>query len=172
MKVIVASGNPVKINATKAGFSTFFDDVTVESREVESGVSDQPMSDAETLKGARNRARSAKQVSPKADFWVGIEGGVDRNNEELTAFAWIVILGESVIGESRTTTFKLPTQVTELIDKGYELGVANDMIFNEHNSKQNTGAVGLLTNNAITRTQLYEQAVLLALIPVLNKKMY
>lgn len=172
MKVIVASGNPVKINATKAGFSTFFDDVTVESREVESGVSDQPMSDAETLKGARNRARNAKQVYPKADFWVGIEGGVDRNDEELTAFAWIVILGESVIGESRTTTFKLPRQVTELIDKGYELGVANDMIFNEHNSKQNTGAVGLLTNNAITRTQLYEQAVLLALIPVLNKKMY
>ena len=172
MKVIVASGNPVKINATKAGFSTFFDDVAVESCEVESGVSDQPMSDAETLKGARNRARNAKQVSPTADFWVGIEGGVDRNNEELTAFAWIVILGEYVAGESRTTTFKLPMQVTELIDKGYELGVANDMIFNEHNSKQNTGAVGLLTNNAITRTQLYEQAVLLALISVLNKKMY
>jgi len=172
MKVIVASGNPVKINATKAEFSTFFDDVTVESCEVESGVSDQPMSDAETLKGARNRARNAKQVSPTADFWVGIEGGVDRNNEELTAFAWIVILGEYVAGESRTTTFKLPMQVTELIDKGYELGVANDMIFNEHNSKQNTGAVGLLTNNAITRTQLYEQAVLLALISVLNKKMY
>ena len=172
MKVIVASGNPVKVNATKAGFSAYFDEVIVESCKVESGVSDQPMTDAETLEGARNRTANAKKLLPDADFWVGIEGGVERNTDGLTAFAWIVIHGKNISGESRTTTFMLPKRVTDLIDEGYELGVANDMIFNEHNSKQNSGAVGLLTQNTITRTQLYEQAVHLALIPVINKKMY
>lgn len=172
MKIVVASHNPVKIDATRAGFETFFNDVEASGISVGSGVSDQPMSDAETLKGARERASNAQAASPDADFWVGIEGGVHRDKLGLTAFAWIVVRGSELIGESRTTTFRLPPEVVELIDRGYELGHANDMVFDEHNSKQQSGAVGLLTNNAITRTQLYTQAVQLALIPILNAEMY
>jgi len=80
--------------------------------------------------------------------------------------------GRTLRGESRTCTFDLPKAVAELIDQGYELGVANDMLFNAHNSKQNTGAVGLLTHDKVTRTALYVQAVQLALVPILNEKMY
>ena len=84
------------------------------------------------------------------------------------AFAFFVIIGRSVAGESRTTMFTLPKQVAELIDKGYEPGTANNMVFNKHSPKQNAGAVDLLTKNRITRTQLYQQAVQLALVPILN----
>jgi len=172
MKIIVSSKNPVKLEATKAGFESFFSDAEVEGISVESGVSDQPMSDDETLNGARNRATNALIEHSEADFWVGIEGGVHRDADGLTAFAWVVVRGRKITGESRTTTFRLPPEVSELIDRGYELGTANDMLFNEHNSKQQSGAVGLLTNNAITRMQLYMQAVQLALIPFLNVEMY
>jgi len=51
MRVIVASKNPVKVNASRAGFETYFEAVDLESCEVDSEVSDQPMSDAETLDG-------------------------------------------------------------------------------------------------------------------------
>ncbi len=34
-----------------------------------------PMSDAETLMGATNRANNAKKEVPDADYWVGLEGG-------------------------------------------------------------------------------------------------
>lgn len=172
MRVIVASKNPVKVNASQIGFETYFDDVTLESCDVDSGVSDQPMSDAETLKGARKRAKNARKLFPDADFCVGIEGGIEPNDHGLSAFAWVVILGKSSSGESRTTTFSLPPAVAELIAQGYELGHANDMIFKKHNSKQNTGAIGLLTNDKITRTGLYVQAVQLALVPILNPEMY
>lgn len=38
-----------------------------------SGVSDQPMSDDEMIRGAKNRANHIKNTSLDADFWVGIE---------------------------------------------------------------------------------------------------
>jgi non-canonical (house-cleaning) NTP pyrophosphatase len=53
-----------------------------------------------------------------------------------------------------------------------ELGDADDEIFGASNSKQQNGAVGLLTENAVTRTTLYEQAVIMALIPFKNPELY
>lgn len=172
LKIIVASKNPVKINAVAEGFKSFFPETKVLGVSVDSGVSDQPMSDKETLEGAFNRAQNARKIFKDADFYVGVEGGVERDSKGLTAFAWIVIDNGLYQSEARTTTFRLPKQVTQLIDEGYELGIANDKIFGEYNSKQNSGAVGLLTSDTITRTELYRQAVQLALIPFINRKLY
>ena len=172
MKIIVASKNPVKIEATLLGFESYFLGVEVKSVNVESGVSDQPMTDAETLSGARNRVENAKQQFGEVDYWVGIEGGIQKDENGLTAFAWIVISNSTKSGESRTTSFQLPTKVQELIEQGFELGVANDILFKKENSKQKSGAVGILTNEQINRTQLYKQAVQLALIPFLNADWY
>lgn len=172
MKIIVASTNPVKIEATFLGFTSYFAGVEVEGVSVESGVSDQPMTDAETLRGARNRVENIKQHFVDADFWVGIEGGIQKDENVLTAFAWVVILNRSKKGESRTTSFQLPIKVQELIEQGIELGVANDILFEKENSKQKMGAVGILSNEQISRTQLYTQSVQLALIPFLNAELY
>lgn len=172
MQIIVASQNPVKLNSTRLGFATYFDDVKVEGVSVDSGVSDQPMSDAETLAGAKRRAHNARGLFPGADFWVGIEGGIEPDDEGVTAFAWIVILGKEKSGVSRTTTFRLPKKVADLIRKGYELGDANDILFKKNNSKQKSGAVGILTNEKVSRTGLYKQAVQLALVPFLNDGLY
>ncbi len=172
VEIIVASKNPVKINAVAEGFKSFFPEVKVIGVSLESGVSDQPMSDEETRRGALNRVTQAKLHSPSSDFWVGIEGGVERDADGLTAFAWVVIQNKEQNGEARTTTFRLPKKVSDLIDEGYELGHANDIVFSEHNSKQNSGAVGLLTKDILTRTQLYKQAVQLALIPIINRELY
>nr|WP_321354888.1 inosine/xanthosine triphosphatase [uncultured Draconibacterium sp.] len=172
MKIVVASKNPVKINATESGFSTYFDVVEVQGVSVESGVSDQPKSDEETLKGALNRVGNARNEFRDADFWVGIEGGLSMNSLEIEAFAWIVITSGEKTGKARTTSFQLPVKVAELIAEGYELGHANDILFKQENSKQKTGAVGLLTGNKINRTALYKQAVQLALVPFLNPDLY
>ena len=47
-----------------------------------------------------------------------------------------------------------------------------DQVCAESNSKQKSGAVGLLTNNAIDRTAYYAHAVTLALAPFLNEPLY
>jgi non-canonical (house-cleaning) NTP pyrophosphatase len=62
--------------------------------------------------------------------------------------------------------------VADLIRQGKELGEADDLVFNRSNSKQDNGAVGLLTGNVIDRAQLYEQAVILALAPFKNTEWY
>lgn len=173
-QIIVASQNPIKINSAKLGFQKVFTDSEMEflGVSVPSGVSDQPMSDEETLQGATNRATQAKNDFPDADYWVGIEGGIHSMGAEMMAFAWIVIQAKDEQGKARTGTFFLPAKVVALIKQGKELGEADDIVFGHSNSKQKNGAVGLLTHNLIDRTQFYVEAIVLALIPFINPKLY
>jgi inosine/xanthosine triphosphatase len=171
MKVVVASHNPAKIRAVNDAFALQFSDETVEliPLSVDSGVSDQPMSDEETRHGARNRAHNACQLQPDADFWVGLEGGIETIDSQLMAFAWMTILGAGhQIGEARTVTLPLPPAVKTLVDQGLELGDANDQVFSTVNSKQQGGAFGLLTNGLYTREGVYTEALVIALVPFVN----
>lgn len=173
--IILASENPVKAQAVSKGFQKMFPFETfrVETVSAPSEVRAQPLSSQETLSGAENRALNAKRIRPDADFWVGIEGGVEEeNNGEMAAFAWVVILGESAIGKGKTGTFFLPPKVAQLIRQGKELGEADDIVFNRINSKQANGAIGLLTDNVIDRAALYEHAVIMALVPFKNPDLY
>ena len=174
MKVVIASKNPVKIAATRNGFEAMFPETSFsfEGISVPSNVSNQPMSDQETWQGAKNRAENARIAKPQADFWVGIEGGIAEHNGQMEAFAWMVILDKMRQGSAKTCTFFLPPKVCQLIEKGYELGEADDQVFGTDNSKQKGGAVGLLTGEIITRETLYRPAIILALIPFKQKALY
>ena len=68
--------------------------------------------------------------------------------------------------------FNLPKKISELIDSGMELGDADDIVFNRKNSKQNNGAVGILTGNLIDREKYYTHAIIMALIPFNNMDLY
>ncbi len=173
-KVIVASKNPVKINATKIGFEKMFPGESFEffGVSVPSGVPDQPMSNNETLQGAKNRATNAQTEMPEADFWVGLEGGLEKKDGEMECFAWCVVLSKEKMGKARTSTFFLPKKIVELIDGGMELGAADDVVFQRTNSKQANGAIGILTGDVIDRTSYYVDAVVLALIPFKNLELY
>jgi inosine/xanthosine triphosphatase len=173
-KLVIASKNPVKIQAALAGFIRMFPEEQFETTSVQvpSLVSDQPFSSDETLTGAMNRAQNARKAIIDADYWIGIEGGVEIYEQELGAFAWIVIQSDHTFGKARTGTFFLPPQVAELISQGKELGEADDMIFGRTNSKQDNGAIGILTGDVINRKSLYEMAVILALVPFKNKNLY
>lgn len=172
--IVVASLNPVKADAVLGAFQRLFPDekFSVRAVAVPSGVSDQPMSDAETRLGAANRARQAKTAETEADYWAGVEGGCEIQEDDLVAFAWVQILSADRESSARTAAFRLPARVKQLVAEGMELGDADDLVFGESNSKQQNGAVGLLTNNVETRTSLYEQAVVLALIPFNNPELY
>ena len=174
-KIIIASKNPVKIKATLAGFQKMFPNTQfeVEGVSVSSGVSDQPKSDKETFQGAFNRVVNAKTLHPSADYWVGMEGGVDEHNEHLGTFAWIVVHSkEGRSGKGKTGTFFLPTAVSKLVREGKELGEADDIVFGATNSKQNNGAIGLLTDNLLDRTSHYTLATIYALIPFKKPHFY
>lgn len=175
MKIIVASTNPVKINAATEGFKQFFldEELSVEGVSVSSDVSDQPLSEEETLKGAVNRANNAEKAVPNADYWIGLEGGLEEKDGEMDCFAWIVIKDKTgKLGKGRTGSFFLPEKISALVKKGKELGEADDIVFGQKNSKQGNGTVGNLTKNVITRTSYYVPAVVFALVPFINKDLY
>src|SRR4051794_16334037 len=155
MKLVVASTNPVKLAAAAGGFRKMFPDVkfNIDGVHVESGVGHQPMNDHETLLGARTRAENARKVVVDADYYFGIEGGVQERDGVLEAFAWVVVISrDGKIGEARTATFQLPKRIAELVRAGVELGEADDRVFGRSNSKQTNGAVGLLTHDVVDRT--------------------
>ncbi len=167
MLIVVASTNPVKIEAARRGFAQMFPDAACELRgfAAPSGVRDQPMGDDETLRGAQQRAAYARSGVPEADYWVGIEGGCEDVRGEMYAFAWVIVLGRERSGRSRTAAFVLPDAVAQLVRDGIELGHADDLVFGRDNSKQQNGSVGLLTGDVIDRLTYYAHAVVLALIP-------
>eukprot|EP00742_Colponemidia_sp_Colp-10_P007132 GILJ01007661.1.p1 GENE.GILJ01007661.1~~GILJ01007661.1.p1 ORF type:complete len:245 (-),score=34.82 GILJ01007661.1:115-849(-) len=188
--IVVASSNKTKIQAVRSAFEKLFPSLALEIHGVaaKSGVSDQPMTEAETKQGAFNRACHAKSLfAGEADFYVGLEGGVERKVQTLDGrhgevlvqpglecFAWMVVLdGKGTkVSTARTGSFFLPPVLQKMVEEGMELGHADDVLFKRTNSKEDTGTVGILTNGAINRAAYYEHAMCLALIPFLQEELY
>ncbi|MBV6654829.1 MAG: inosine/xanthosine triphosphatase [Mameliella sp.] len=175
VKVIVASLNPVKQAAVKEAFSLAFPDkaIMVSGVNVPSGVSDQPVTDEETLSGAQQRAKRAQQTSPQADFWVGLEGGVaNATGLGMQAFGWMCVRNTQKEQSARSASFPLPPTVIASIETGGELGPLMDALFKDTNTKHKGGAVGLLTNGLISREALYIQPLIFALIPFMQEPLF
>lgn len=171
--VIITSKNPVKIKAAKEGFKALLpSSETYEFRplSVPSNVPDQPFSDAETLLGASNRVANAREAEPDADFWVGIEGGVDNHDGGILNFAWVVVASRESgrTGKARTSAYYLPEESVTLLREGLELGQADAKVFGKSDTRSGSGSVGLLTDDVVDRAGFYTQAVILALIPIKN----
>ncbi|EHH3731833.1 TPA: inosine/xanthosine triphosphatase [Vibrio parahaemolyticus] len=165
-KVVIASLNPAKINAVKSAFQSAFPQQAFEfvGISVPSEVADQPMTNEETHRGAVNRVKNAKLEMPTADFYVGLEAGIEGN----VTFAWMVIESDTHRGESRSASLMLPPEVLAQLADANELGDVMDKVFGTENIKQKGGAISLLTQNQLTRSSVYHQALILALIPFTN----
>ena len=120
--------------------------------------------------GARIRAEKSLELAD-ADNGVGIEGGTFTNEIGVFLLAFSVIKsksGETGVGSG--PAILLPTHWTVSSEKSFELGSYVDAISGKHNTKQVTGAIGLLTNDRITRQDSLTPAVLYAYYSLLNEK--
>lgn len=174
MKVAVGSLNPTKINAVKIAFEKAFplESCEIVGVSVPSGVKDQPMSDKETLRGGKNRAKRALKEF-NADYGVGIEGGMQKIGSDWYTSGWVVIMNrEGIFGCGSSVRMIIPPKLLELILCGTELGHANDIIFKQTNSKHASGHFGIMTNNAVTRTNAYRDGVLSALGRFLHPEVF
>jgi inosine/xanthosine triphosphatase len=172
MRIAIGSTNPVKCNAVRAVLSPLYPGAEFVSVDVPSGVSDQPWGDKETRTGARNRAQAALDHTG-ATLAVGLEGGVVDSEFGLMTAAWCVILDrEGRIGVGGNSCTLLPKAVIEDMRRGHELGAAMDRLVQQHNTKHQNGAIGILTNNLETRQSAYETIIRLALAPFQNPAWY
>ncbi len=138
---------------------------------VDSGVPSQPFDD-ETAKGACERARKALQ---DADFGVGIEAGLIWHKDLKLYFdvqfcAIVSQDGRLTIGHG--SGFVYPPRVIEEVLAGRSVGEVMSALTGIEKIGHKAGAIGYLSKNLLTRQQLTEQAVLMALIPRLRPELY
>jgi len=177
VRVIVGSLNPSKIESATLGFSRFFSDVVIVGVETASGVADQPFGFQEMVEGAKNRAREAFTSGMKSgvfDFGVGIEAGIyflDGQPHQPLSGAVAAIFDGKTFGFGVGPGFEIPASVAEASTK-QELGLVIDKLMNTTGSKQKTGAIGLLTSHKVQRSEINSYAVMMALVPFMNKKLF
>lgn len=179
LQVIVASLNPAKIAAAQLALAQLLPDsaFVVTGVAVDSGVAEQPVSDTETYQGARQRAFAAKISVPEADLWIGMEGGIEFINPQLNpqhciAFAWIQVLGSTLDNASRSASLTLPPIVAQALANGEALGPAMDRLYQQSHNRPTGGAIGMLTQQHLTRRTVYRDTLILALAPWLNPQLY
>ena len=170
MIVAVGSRNPAKIEAARLAFGALWPGPLegVRGCDVSSGVAAQPMTDAEAIRGARNRAARAIGHG-HADYGVGIEGGLEQTEGSWFNSGWAVVVdrtGREGVGS--TLRMQVPPALMELVLAGQELGEACDVVFGRTNAKGAEGFVGLMTGNALHRTGALCDAVIAALTPFLH----
>ncbi len=174
--VIVASENPVKIEVARQAFEQVFpgEAFSFIGYKAASGVSDQPKSDEETLRGAYNRISECRKKYPDADFWVAQESGVIDTIEHMFETSYIVIESkDGTVGRAKAASFEIPKPIAhDIRHNGMELGPAADKLFGVTNSKQQGSIIGLLTDNLVDRTSTYLQSAIFALLRHKHTSLY
>lgn len=172
--VAIGSLNPAKVSAVEEVFKEVFEaegGVEVFGLLVDSGVSVQPINE-ETFVGARNRAERALDAGA-ADYGVGIEGGLVELGGRWYNLGFVVIVNRGgMVGTGTSGWFECPKIVLEEIGKGRELADVMDEVSGTKESRNELGAIGILTKNRVTRKNLYVHGVYMALIPFMNKDLW
>ena len=172
MKIAVGSTNPVKVAAVRVVVGKVWPEAEVWPVAVETGVSAMPLTDEETIAGARNRAIAALRVCG-ADLGFGLEGGVHPYGDGLLLQGWVVVTDgngrEGVAGSGR---LPLPPIIARRVMAGEELGPVMDELMGEDDIKQKGGAIGALTGGLIPRQQAFAQGVAYALAPFVAPEFY
>ncbi|MCA9369932.1 MAG: DUF84 family protein [Pseudomonadales bacterium] len=174
MTICIGSTNPVKVAAVKnAAAHVFGKSVSIQSRSVGSGVSEQPRSSDETKQGAENRARSAlSQVSSGSEglkdevkLGIGLEGGVALDSAGvLWSFVWVhVVDGQGSAISVKGSQFPVPEPFAAKIIAGGEMGPVTDEVLGTTNNKHKEGLVGVLSGGATDRQTEFQHLVVLAL---------
>ena len=185
--IAVGSTRRPKLNAVKAASTSIAPllgegaEMDVAGYEVESGVGHTPVSRQELMQGARQRAEalqeSLRAKSATADFYVGLEGGLDVTTENgvrrvfLESWAYVSDGRHGHFGCSGS--IELPEALAEeVLSRGKELAAAIDQFTGAVGIRDGQGAWGVLSRDLITRQESFRLAVVAAFAPFYNAKMY
>ena len=176
MRVAVGSTNPTKVKAVERVMRRIYGDVEVLGVEVESGVPDQPIGIEEIARGAINRAKRALEKT-NADLGVGIEAGIYPFPGTLAGYLNVhvcaVVSPDGRITMGHGPGFEYPPVVIErILKRGVEAGIAMGELVRDPELKRKVGAIGVLSKGLLTRTELNEMAVLMAMIPRMNPSLF
>lgn len=150
-KIIVGSLNKTKVEAIRV----IFPRAKIEQIAAPSKVLQQPISNEMTRTGAVNRALYSIDGG-EADYGIGLEGGVTFINEQLYLCNWgALVTSRGKIYTASGGLIPLPEAFIEPILQGEELAKLMEKLTKRSNIRSSEGAIGIFTNNLLTRQQLY-----------------
>lgn len=163
MNVGIGSKNHAKIEAVVHAFAQLNTPAHVKGVNAPSGVSNQPMTDRETLEGAMNRARWTLEAEP-FDIAVGLEGGVDETPFGMILCNWCAVLDKcGRIGIGGGVRILVPDDIAEKIRSGRELGDVIDQFADGHDIRNGEGTIGILTAGHISRSEMFKDSIICAM---------
>ncbi|MBI1961164.1 MAG: inosine/xanthosine triphosphatase [Parcubacteria group bacterium] len=177
MKIGVGTKNPAKVDAVKEIIAEYdiLKAAEVVPVDVDSGISEQPMTLEETVQGAMNRAKSAHQG---CDLGIGLESGLFKmpmsKSEYMDICVCAIFDGERFhLGTS--SAFEYPKKLIDLIlHEGIDISrAAKKLGLTDHPYVGHAqGMIGILTKGRLTRKEYTRQSLITALIHLENPELY
>jgi inosine/xanthosine triphosphatase len=168
----VGSTNPAKVEAVRRILGKLAPGCALDAIEVPSGVSAMPLGEAAVRAGAEARARAALERTG-ADVAFGLEGGAILEDHDAWLTGHVVaVTREGKLGEAAWGRMLLPRVAVERLREGEELGDIIDDLFARKESKRQAGAIGILTDGAMSRTDAFAYLVAMACAPFLHPDLY
>ena len=170
-RAAVGSTNPAKVEAVRRTLGRFAPECVVVSVAVSSGVGDMPLGEDAIRSGAMTRAQAALERTD-AEIAFGLEGGIIEGDRAWLTGHVIALTRDGRVGEAAWGRMLLPMAAAERVQNGEELGDVIDDLFGEKESKRHAGAIGLLTEGAVSRTDAFADHVAMACAPFLHPGLY
>jgi inosine/xanthosine triphosphatase len=193
--IAVGSTRGPKLDATRDALKEFAsllvpnDQFEIMGFDVDSGVRHTPLSAADSMRGAQQRAHALMKMAAVQretySYYVGLEGGLEvLSNPEpeinpqspkrrvlLESWAYVT---DGVRGHfGRSGGIELPETLAEdVLDGGVELAQAIDKFSGSAGIRDGQGAWGVLSGNLITRREAFRVALVAAFAPFYNAALF
>jgi inosine/xanthosine triphosphatase len=185
--IALGSDRAAKIMAVRASIArvaaidSSWAEATVLARRVETSVPAMPLNDWQLMEGARERALAVRDLlrgqRREADIYVGLEGGFHSISIEgewhtfLRGWAYATDGKKGAFGA--TPSISVPASLAKKVIEGRtELGLVIDQVAGIQDVRSRQGAWGILSRDLVTRSMSFEVALIAALAPFYNAKMY
>lgn len=187
LRIAVGSVRPAKLLAVRSACARIsavdpgWDRAKILAREVETGAPAMPLTDAQLMRGARDRAHAVRKLLDAdglaAHLYVGLEGGfhtvtldgVRHTFLQGWAYATDGARGHFGIGPSVTVP---ETVVRQVVAGRRELGEVIDEMTGEQDVRSRQGAWGVISRGLLPRAQSFEAALVAALAPFYNSELF
>jgi len=171
--IAVGTKNPAKLEGVRLAFMKYFPKATIKAIDSSSVTRAQPLGLEQMTEGAVSRAKFALSKLGR-DLGVGIEAGIFQMGDTYFDHQQAAIVdasGKLSLGHS--AGYPLPTKAVEaMIKAGKELERYAEGLSGITEIGDKGGLVHHLTKGVMTRTDLTEQCVMMALIPWLHRDVY
>jgi inosine/xanthosine triphosphatase len=170
--IAVGSTNPAKVTGVRAMAKRIFGNLRMRVKPVavHSRISAQPLSWAETARGATERAVCAYESG--ADYGVGIEAGLQRIGERYYDAQFCAVFDGERATMGLSMGFEYPQHVLRRALRGSEIGSIIAELSGDEETKHKAGAIGFLSRGLLRRSEMAAQAFACAMIPRISASIY